>query len=129
MTSVIIAGPRDYEDYEVLCEAIKRAQEKGLVITEVISGTARGVDRMGERWADDNDIPIQPFKPDWNKYNGRPGKNPAGIIRNKEMADYAKENDGALLALWDGKSEGTKNMIKTAKEMGIPIYPYLVKKK
>jgi hypothetical protein len=34
------------------------------------------------------------------------------------MADYAD----ALIALWDGKSGGTRHMIKTARERSLMIY-------
>lgn len=103
---------------------MERVKAHGVEITEVVSGNAKGVDRMGERWADDNDIPLKIMKPDWNKY-----KKAAGIIRNKEMADYIKEQGGAVVVLWDGESKGTKNMIETAKKMDITVYGYMVKRK
>jgi hypothetical protein len=28
----------------------------------------------------------------------------------------------ALIAVWDGKSRGTKNMIETAEKMGLRVY-------
>ena len=45
---VIIAGSRDITDYSLVCRAIS---ESKFDITEVISGTARGVDTLGEKWA------------------------------------------------------------------------------
>ena len=74
-------------------------------ITEVVSGGARGVDKLGEIWAVKNDIPIRLFPANW-KEHGRS----AGYIRNKEMANYAD----ALIALWDGKSAGTRHMVDLA---------------
>lgn len=38
----------------------------------------------------------------------------AGPMRNAQMMSYAKEGIPALVAFWDGKSRGTKNMINTA---------------
>lgn len=35
------------------------------------------------------------------------------------MAKYASETYGILIAFWDGKSRGTKNMIDTAKKHGL----------
>lgn len=46
----------------------------------------------------------------------------AGPIRNEEMAKYASETYGILIAFWDGKSRGMKNMIDTAKKHGLEIY-------
>lgn len=106
---VIIAGSRDIEDYELIDVAVR---ESGFTVTEVVSGTARGVDKLGERWAEEYNIPIKRFKPDWSI--GRS----AGIIRNTEMASYAD----ALIAIWDGYSRGTKHMIDYAKSKGLMVY-------
>lgn len=57
------------------------------------------------------------FPADWNKYGKK-----AGPIRNKKMANYAE----ALLAIWDGKSCGTKNMIQQAKENNLRIYVHRI---
>ena len=38
------------------------------------------------------------------------------------MAKYASETYGILIAFWDGKSRGTKNMIDTAKKHGLEIH-------
>ncbi len=109
---LIIAGSRNITDYQILVNVIKLS---GLNITEVVSGTAYGVDKMGERWAKENNIPIKQFPANWSAY----GKS-AGYRRNEEMADYA---DG-LLALWDGESKGTKHMINIAKAQGLKVHVY-----
>lgn len=107
---VIIAGSRDCEDYVSLLVAIHLAK---FDIAEVVSGCARGADKMGERWADEHSIPIKRFPADWTKY----GKS-AGSRRNTQMAEYGE----ALIALWDGNSRGTSNMIKQMKMMKKPYY-------
>lgn len=86
-------------------------------ITEVLSGGARGADKLGERWAVDNDIPYELWLADWEKH----GK-AAGQIRNRQMA----ENAEALIAFWDGRSRGTKNMIDTAKELGLEVRVFTI---
>ncbi len=103
---VIIAGCRDFTDYEFLKNEINKLE---LPITEVISGGARGVDALGERYAKENRLPVKRFPALWNIY----GKS-AGPIRNKEMAEYGDY----LIAFWDGKSKGTKDMINRMKELG-----------
>lgn len=82
------------------------------MITQVVSGMARGVDSLAVRWASANNIPVMPFPANWDEY-----KKAAGPIRNKQMADYADE----LLAVWDGESRGTKNMIDQMNSLGKPI--------
>ena len=105
----IIAGSRNITDYTLVEAAVK---ESGFEITEVVSGAARGVDRLGEVWADQHQIVYRQFKADWNTH----GK-AAGFIRNQEMADYAE----ALVAVWNG-SRGTKDMITRATNRGLKVH-------
>lgn len=56
------------------------------------------------------------FPAQWDAY-GRS----AGIIHNREMAEYAAEGRGVLFSFWDGKSRGTKSMIELAKKYGLEI--------
>lgn len=85
----------------------------GWDITEVVSGTAKGVDTLGEYWARELGIPVKEFPADWNQYGKR-----AGILRNGDMADYAD----ALIAIWDGKSKGTLHMISDMVHKGKPVF-------
>lgn len=109
---IIIAGCRDFNDYELLSTAVNQVIDYiKPVKVEIISGGCRGADRLGERYAAINNYAVRRFYPDWNKY----GK-AAGPIRNKQMAEYAAEySNGYLVAFWDGSSKGTKNMIETAR--------------
>lgn len=107
---VVIAGSRSISDYNILETAIVMSEFE---ITKVISGHARGVDRLGELWARKHKIPVQIFLPDWDRW----GKS-AGIRRNVEMLKVA---DG-LIALWDGTSRGTKHSIDKAREMGLKVF-------
>jgi len=107
---VIIAGSRNCYDYSILENAIK---DSGFNIDVVISGCARGSDKLGEKWAKKNGVMVMKFPADWaNK-----GKK-AGMLRNIQMA---KVSD-ALIALWDGKSTGTMHMINIAKKYNLHIY-------
>lgn len=80
-------------------------------ITEVVCGMAKGADMLGFDWATEQGIPIKRFFPDWDRYGKR-----AGLIRNREMGDYAD----ALIALWDGDSTGTTHMISYMRHLGKP---------
>lgn len=87
-------------------------------ITEVVSGTCKGVDQLGEEWAERKGIPVKKFPADWSKHGRR-----AGPLRNREMAKYAD----ALIAIWDGKSRGTRSMIDEALREGLEVYVHCVK--
>ena len=81
-------------------------------VTEIVSGTARGIDRLGEELAQEHAIPVKKFPADWNRFNKA-----AGPIRNREMGEYA---DGALI-LCDGISTGSLNMFSIMQELRKPV--------
>lgn len=110
----IIAGSRHITDYALVTLAVDMVSFK---VSEVVSGGARGVDALGERFARENGLPLKKFPADWKKH----GRRYAGFIRNKDMADYAD----ALIAIWDGKSKGTLDMIKQAKKAGLVVRVFL----
>lgn len=106
---IIIAGGREFKDYKLLKERcdyyLSKAVKRGYDI-EIVSGTARGADKLGERYAKERGYKIAYFPADWSQ-----GKS-AGYKRNEQMAIYAD----ALIAFWDGDSRGTNHMINLAKE-------------
>jgi len=112
---VVIAGSREITNYSELIRAI---EDSKFEITAVVSGTARGVDRMGERFAVENNLEVLPYPANWDKYGKR-----AGYLRNSEMADVS---DAAII-LWDGESKGTKMMIEEMKKRKKPVYVRIVK--
>ena len=109
---VIVAGSRDITKGSIVFDAI---DESPFDITEVVSGHARGVDTLGEEWAVEHKTPLIMSPANWELY----GK-AAGFVRNRHMADYAD----ALIAVWDGESKGTANMIKIAKKEGLEVFIY-----
>lgn len=113
---VIVAGSRGITDYEIVKGSIEASP---FIISEIVSGGARGVDRLGERWAEETNCPYTRFPAEWHKH-GRS----AGYIRNTHMANYAD----ALIAIWDGHSPGTRHMIKAAREKGLEIFTTIIKR-
>lgn len=110
---VIIAGCRDFDDYELLkekCDYFLQDEKKEDVV--IISGHASGADALGERYAQERGFQLETFPADW-KAHGRA----AGPIRNARMASAAN----ALIAFWDGKSRVTKNMIEIAKNHNLKV--------
>ena len=125
---VIIAGGRAVDDVWWVERAVAGAKFlreiggdvylRGREIAEVVSGKARGADTQGERWARKEGIPVKEFPADWDGL-GRG----AGFVRNRQMAEYAmEEGAGGLIAIWDGESRGTKNMIEVAEELGLKVH-------
>ena len=119
---IIIAGSRDFNDYELLKKsAIEIITKKTMLpdLTRIVSGGARGADTLGERFANEMGLEISRFIPDWDGLGKR-----AGYVRNAEMAKFAVEddNDGMLIAFWDGQSRGTKHMIDLAKKYSLEVH-------
>ncbi len=114
ITRVVIAGCRDYTDYDnakkyIDYYLINIREENNIII---ISGGAKGTDAMGERYAKENGLKVEKYPADWGKY----GKS-AGPKRNEQMARVCD----FVICFWDGKSKGTKSMIESAKKYGKPI--------
>ena len=119
---IIIAGSRDFNDYTVLKQSVYNTLKDRNISkenVEIISGTARGADQLGERYAQEFGLKLKQFPADWSLGKG------AGHIRNKQMAEYARDNGhGVLLAFWDGKSNGTKSMIGYAQKCGLEVHVF-----
>jgi hypothetical protein len=111
---VIVAGSRGVTDFEIVWDAVL---ESGFCIGEIVSGMARGVDRLGVKVAQTLGIGVARFPADW----GTHGRS-AGFIRNQQMADYAD----CLVAVWDGRSRGTQDMINRMKLAGKEVHVVIV---
>lgn len=98
---VIIAGSRNFSNFNIICATMDELK-KTMNIEEVVCGGCKGPDMLGKRWGETRGIPVKMFEAEWDTY----GK-AAGPIRNHKMGDYAD----FLVAFWDGKSKGTKDMI------------------
>jgi hypothetical protein len=113
---LVIAGSRDFDDYELLkmkADKITRRIKKQIV---VVSGTAKGADRLGERYAKERGYDVAYFPADWNRYGKR-----AGMLRNCDMATLVKNLRGGVICFWDGSSPGTRGMINICEELGVQL--------
>ena len=111
---VVIAGSRGFSNYTLLrdsCNNFLREKKKTHNII-VVSGHAKGADTLGEKYANDNSFELEIYPADWKKF----GKS-AGFRRNEQMANVAD----AVIAFWDGKSNGTKHMIETAEKNNLDL--------
>ena len=110
---IVIAGCRDFADYDVAKEFILRCLEETEGKITIISGGCSGADALGERFAKEYGLKTEIFPADWKTF-GRS----AGPIRNKQMANECD----MLIAFWDYKSKGTANMIHEAKKQNKIIH-------
>jgi len=109
---VIIAGGRHFSDYEFMKQTCDKVLQDLEETIEIVSGAARGADKLGEKYAKEKGHQIHRFVAQWDKF----GKS-AGYRRNAEMADFAD----MLIAFWDGESKGTSHMIDLAKAKNLSV--------
>jgi hypothetical protein len=115
MIKVIIAGTRNFDNYELLKQKMDKILAGRVRNNEeiiIVSGTARGADKLGERYARERGYKIKRFPADWDKNGKR-----AGYIRNEQMAKVAD----ACVCFWDEQSKGTKHMIDLAKQYKLAL--------
>lgn len=110
----IIAGSRTYNNKKEFNELIKQTDINPSVI---LSGGARGADKLGEELAEFLNIPLERYPAQWTIE----GKS-AGYKRNQKMAEKAE----ALIAFWDGNSRGTEHMINIARRAGLKVKVFLI---
>lgn len=124
---ICVVGSRKFNNYEHLK---RNLDDLILDITPwrgevtLLSGGAEGADKLAEQYAEETGLEITVFPALWHdleapgavirenhhgKYNVR-----AGFVRNQVMAEEAD----LVVAFWDGKSSGTKDMISRAKKLG-----------
>ncbi len=86
-------------------------------ITEIVSGGAKGIDTQAREYAQNNNLPLKEFLPEYAKY----GKG-APLKRNLQIIAYAD----FVIAFWDGTSRGTKFVIDSCKKQGKKITVHIV---
>ena len=87
--------------------------------TEIISGGAVGVDTSARKYALAHGIPLTEFLPDYRRYGrGAPLKRNLAVIESADL----------VLAFWDGASHGTKFVIESCRQLGVPVKVFLRKK-
>lgn len=122
---LIIAGTRD-ADHEQARAALRRGFDELELYPELIAAIATGesgvVDRLGKVYATHHQIWHEPFPANWDAI----GK-AAGPLRNAAMATWAADDNGVLVAVWDGKSRGTADMILAAHRCGLEVHVELLR--
>lgn len=122
---LLIAGPRDYTDYQTFCQVadyiLQEKVSQGYII-EIVSGGAKGADKMAEKYAKERGFLLTVMEADWKSYG-----NMAGHIRNREMHKYINtKKERGCLCFWSTKnrSRGTRGNFELAlvKKIQIAVY-------
>lgn len=115
MTRMIVAGGREFTDKAFFMQKMDEMLAKYENI-EIVSGHACGADSMAESYAKFHGLSLKIMPAEWKKFGSA-----AGSIRNKQMLDYAVENEPVWVAFWDGQSKGTKDMIFKAQKANVDV--------
>lgn len=105
----IVAGSRSITDYKLTLAAISSC---AWVITELLCGMCEGPDLHGLAWAKRTKVAWREFPANWSRFGNR-----AGMMRNNQMALHAD----CLIAVWDGVSPGTAQMIEAARTRKLQV--------
>ncbi len=78
---IAVVGSRSFTNYSLVEEVLDRFT----VSTDIlVSGGAKGADTLAERYANENDMEIVKFLPNWKRYGRK-----AGFLRNKTIVEMA----------------------------------------
>ena len=118
---MLIAGSRDFGNYaemEKVCDKIIADKQPSSIT--IISGGARGADKLAELYAQKKNYKIKIFPAKWNIY-GRS----AGYKRNEEMQQFlAQQINRCVVCFWDGSSPGTAHNFPLAKKLNNELFVY-----
>lgn len=130
--NVIISGGRGYTDYATVCKVADKKLAAKHPHIQIVSGACPtgahtytrpdgtmvyGADGLGERYAAERGYPVIYFPADFKALGKK-----AGPMRNIKMAVFAH----ALIAFWDGSSNGTGSMVEAARGRSLKIHIHRV---
>lgn len=111
--NIAVVGSRNFSNLPLVKQTILSWPREGL---QLVSGGAKGPDKVAERVASDERIPIKVFHADWNEHGRK-----AGALRNMDIVHHSD----IIHAFWDERSPGTKITVKMAYEAGKPVVVHL----
>jgi hypothetical protein len=118
---VLVCGGRTYSDIARVTEILDVINGQNpelpdvyqeLKIKVIISGHAKGADTLGEDYAQWNDIELEVYPAQWNRYGKR-----AGYVRNTQMLEEGKPD---LIVAFPG-GRGTAMMCDIARKAGVEV--------
>ena len=125
---LIVAGGRDFSDYNYLSKALNHMLQnynKDEIL--IVEGGALGADRLGRNYALNIGIRYRTMEANWKDLETQPCKIKenaygkynclAGLVRNHQMGDFASH----LVVFWDGQSTGSKDMLTYMQSLEKPV--------
>lgn len=82
------------------------------IVTEVVTGGVRGVDRLAEKWAECQALPLKVFSSEVTYFDGS-----VGVRRDLGMLSYGE----AVVAFWDGQVGEIKHVILEGRKSGLDV--------
>lgn len=125
---VIVAGSRSLKNADQIGGYLARLIKPEHGSLEIVHGDADGVDAIAGIWASSCHLTVTPMPALWDVFqgphvvrqvgrSGREYNRLAGYDRNARLAAYGTR----LIALWDGHSRGTQQMVLCARAAGLPV--------
>lgn len=111
---IMVTGSRDHKDRAAVYEALMQYKDYDPHI--IVGDCPTGVDNIVKQFCYQYDWPIEIFEADWLRY-----KRAAGPIRNARMVEQKPD---ICLAFPLGNSRGTRNAMKQAATVGIPVIEF-----
>ena len=113
---LIVTGSRDSECPHLVPDILRLFAPEVIMVHGANYQRETSVDRIVHEWWTGHGRRDEPHPADWDRYRRASGKNPAGMIRNEEMARGPAD---ACLALPGGS--GTANMVERAHAHDLPV--------
>lgn len=114
MKKVAIVGSRDFKRKEIIERFISNLRN-----VEIVTGGAKGVDKIAEQIAKNYGIHVTVFKPDFSK-----GYDIAEYHkRNRKIVQYADE----VHIFWHKPTPGSSSTLRYAAVLGRPVFVHEIK--
>lgn len=112
MSVVLICGTRTWDDYKPIRKFIDSLPDD----TIIVHGAARGADSIAGVCARDADLETRVYPAKWALFGKR-----TGVLRNQEMLDEEHPDLVVAFTYNIATSKGTRDMVRRAREAGIPV--------
>ena len=114
ITKIAVIGSRSYSNYEQFKIIMKKLIDSLNSDIVLVSGGANGADSLVAKYADEFNIPIEVYLPDWSKGKG------AGFKRNYDIWNHSDIG----IAFWDGYSKGTAHSFSISRQQKKNLYVF-----
>lgn len=134
---LLVTGDRHWRDWREVWRVLDEERHAAILRGDhefvLIEGEAPGVDRMAREWAEQHEVPFEPFPADWRvsddtpkwmiryRADGTAYDASAGGRRNQRMLDEGLPHRGAAFHRNLGISKGTKDMVRRLEGAHVPI--------